>query len=226
MQMISLATQARDKAQTPRALRRAELVPCVLYGNSVENLQLQCNHKELLKAYTQAGESTLVELDANGKKVPVLFHAIAFGPVSDRIIHVDFYAVNMKKEIEAHIPVHFTGESPAVKDLGAVLVTSMDHLWVRCLPADLPHELTADVSSLKEFGDHLTVAAVQVPDRVKIEEELTSVIASVQEPRRIEEETPAPAEGEVPAEGAEGAPAAEGAEAGADAKAEKKEKKE
>jgi large subunit ribosomal protein L25 len=181
-----------------------------LYGNDVENTQLQCDHKELLKTYAQAGESTLVELDIAGKKVPVLIHAIDFAPVSDRITHVDFYAVNMKKEVEAHVPMHFDGESPAVKELGGVLVHSLDHIWVRCLPANLPHELHADISSLKEFGDQLTIADIKVPAGVTINEESDQVIASVQEPRRIEEETPA-----EPAEGAEGAAAGATAEGGA-----------
>ncbi len=225
-QLMTLAAQARAAGKKARELRREGLVPCVLYGNEAENTPLQCEYNAVLKTYEQAGESTLVELDAAGKKIPVLFHMVDFDPVTDRISHVDFYAVNMKKEIETYVPVRFTGEAPAVKELGGVLVTVLDHVTVRCLPADLPHEVHADISSLKEFDDHLTVADLVLPERVTVVEPAQQVIASAQEPRRIEEETPAaPAEGEAAA--AEGAAApAEGAE-GAEKKAEKKtEKKE
>jgi len=89
-----------------------------------------------------------------------------------------------------------------------VLVMTLDHVKVRCLPANLPHDLKVDVSGLKEFGDIVTVAALQTPEGVTIEEEPESVLATVQEPRRIEEEEPA-----VKVEGVEGAEGL-GAEAG------------
>ncbi|MDD3896906.1 MAG: 50S ribosomal protein L25 [Candidatus Peribacteraceae bacterium] len=204
--MIPLSVQARMKESTPQQLRRQEIVPCVVYGNDTENISVECDHKTLLKTFTKAGESTLVELEVNGKKIPVLFHAITFHPVTDKITHVDFYAVNMKKEIEAHVPIHLVGESPAIKELGAVLVTSADHLTIKCLPANLPHALEANISSLAAFGDTLTVAEIPIPQGIKVLEDAEHVIASVQEPRRAEEETVA-----APEEGAEGT--AEGEEA-------------
>ncbi len=211
MDMIPLPAQARSKDIKAKALRRKGTVPCIVYGN-VENLQLQCAEAELVRVYTKAGESTLVSLEAPGKKIPALIHAIHFDPLTDRITHVDFYAVNMKKEIEANVPIRLKGVSLAVKELGAVLVTTLNHVTVRCLPGDLPHELTADVSSLKEFGDTLMISAVKIPEGVKVQQAPETVIATVQEPRREEEIVAAPAEGEVPAEGAvaEGAEGAEG----------------
>ena len=223
MEMIALTVQARTKESTPQQLRRQDVVPCVIYGNDVANTQVQCEHKALLRTFTKAGESTLVELDANGKKIPVLFHEITFHPVTDKIMHVDFYAVNMKKEIEAHVPIHLVGEAPAMKELGAILVTSADHLTVKCLPSNLPHALEADIASLVAFGDTITVASIQVPQGVKILEDAEHVIASVQEPRRAEEEVPAPAEGEA-AEGE--AAAAEGEAAAAEGSGEKAASKE
>jgi len=215
MEMIPLPVQARTKGHTPQQLRRQEIVPCVVYGNETENMPVECDHKALLKAFTKAGESTLVELEVNGKKIPVLFHAITFHPVTEKITHVDFYAVNMKKEIEAHVPIRLKGESPAVKELGAVLVTSADHLTVKCLPTNLPHALEADISSLAAFGDTLTAAEVPVPQGVKVLEDAEHVIASVQEPRRAEEEVTAATE-----EGAEGT--SEGEEAKAEGRGEAK----
>ena len=223
MEMVSLSVQARTKDASPKQLRKDSVVPCILYGNDTENMPVQCEHNELMRAYMKAGESTLVELEAGGKKIPVLFHSIDFHPVSERITHVDFYAVDMKKEIEAKVPVHTIGEAPAVKDLGGVLVTALDHVTVKCLPSNLPHALEVDISSMEEFGDQVLVSAIKLPENVIIMENEDQVIANVQEPRRIAVEEVATEgeegeEGEAAegdggeAEGGEGGEAAEGGE--------------
>jgi len=225
MDMLVLQASARSKDNTVKALRRAGQVPGVVYGNA-DNTTIQLEEVALKKAYIKAGESSLVELDVGGKKLPVLFHAIDFDPVSDRMIHVDFYAVDMKKEVETEVHIRFSGEAPAVKELGAILVTALHAVKVRCLPANLPHDLEADLSKLAEFGSTLTVADIKVPNDVEILNAKDDVIAIAQEPRAEEVEeapaaaTPEGAEG-APA-GAEGAPAAEGAAApGAEKKQEK-----
>ena len=219
MKMIALKAEAKAGDATAKNLRRESRVPCVLYGNDVENTQLTCDYSEIYRAYAQAGESVLVELDAAGKNVPVLFHAVQFEPVSDKIVHVDFYAVDMKKEIEARVPLHFTGESEAVKSLGGVLVTVMDHVTVKCLPGDLPQDLEVSIEGLKEFSDELNVADLTVPSGVTIVDSPDARIATVQEPRREETTVEAVAEGEEAAEGAEGA-AAEAKEGEASAEGE------
>lgn len=226
--MIPLAAEARSKEATAKLLRKESRVPVVLYGNDVENTQLTCDYSELYRTYAKAGESVIVELDAAGKKVPVLFHELQFEPVSDKIVHVDFFAVDMKKEIEARVPLHFVGESEAVKSLGGVLVTVMDHVTVRCLPADLPQSLDIDITSLETFADALSVSDIKVPDAVTITDSEDARVATVQEPRREEvvEETPAEgeegeedaAEGET-AEKKEGEGDAAPAEGGGDAEA-------
>ncbi len=231
MQIIPLKAEARKKEQAAGTLRRSGKVPCVLYGNKVKNTTLQCDHSELYRVYAKAGESVLVEIALGEQKIPALFHAVDFAPVRDDIIHADFYAVDMKKEIEANVPIVLTGVAPAVRDIGAVLVHVLDHLTVTCLPANLPQHLEASVENLKEFDDALHVSDVHIPAGVTVAEALTAVIATVQEPRREIVEEVVPAEGEVPAVTPEGtaiagdaAPAADAA-AGKDKK-EKKEKKE
>jgi len=234
MDMVSLKASARASEASAKELRRGSIVPCILYGNEVKNTMVQCGENELTKVYVKAGESTLVELDVDGKKVPVLFHALQFDGVSGRITHADFYAVNLKKEIEAPVPVRFTGESLAVKELAGVFVTVLQHVTVRCLPTALPHELEASMSKLANLRDVIKVSDLVVPAGVKVKEPADTVIATVQEQRKEEEvvaavpvEGAAAAEGAAPAEGAEGATAAAGEKAeGADAAKDKKEKKE
>ncbi len=209
MNMVSLATAPRQTDISARNLRRGGTIPCVVYGNKTENISFQCEIVALTKAYTKAGESTLVELDIGGKKLPVLFHEVKFDPMSDVISHVDFYAVDMNKEVEADVTIHFEGESLAVKE-GGILVTAIDAVTVRCLPKNLPHNLPVDLSKLVAMDSQLTVADLVVPAGVTLLLEPDTVIALVQEPRaeEVEEAPAADAAAAVPAEGA-AAPAAE-----------------
>lgn len=205
MKMISLKAQARTKDIKTNALRKSGHVPCVLYGNDTDNLSLECAIGEITKAYIVAGESTLVDLDTGSTTIPVLFHDIQFEPVTDTILHVDFYAVDMKKEIEAKVPVVLEGSAPAVKELGGVLVTTHDHVTVKCLPGNLPHNLSVNIESIVDFHTSVTVADIVVPDGVAILDDPEVVIATAQEPRSAIEET-------IEEEGAEGEAAEEGAE--------------
>ncbi len=220
---LTLSATTRDSAVKAKVIRRTGRVPGVVYGNKVATLTFECDEAAVTRAYAKAGENTLVELDLSGKKTPVLFHGVQFHPVTDKVVHVDFYAVDLTKEIEVPVPVHITGESLAVKELNGVLVTPLDHVTVRCLPTALPKEFIVDISSLTELHSSLTVASLKVPAGVTIVNDPADALVLVQEKRIEVEETPvtAPAEGEAAA-GAEGAPAADGAAPAGEKKEEKK----
>lgn len=204
LKTMVLTTKARNDSTSAKSIRAEGNVPVVLYGNDIEHTQMLCEYSELYRTYAKAGESTIVELDIEGKHVPVLFYELQFDPVTDAITHVDFYAVNMKKEIEARIPLHFVGESLAVKELGGVMVTVMDHLTVTCLPKDLPAYIEVNIESLQTFMDAITVADISVPQGVTVDEESETMIVTVQEPRRETEEASAEAAEATPDAAAEG----------------------
>jgi large subunit ribosomal protein L25 len=195
MDTVPLSAQARSD-QKANILRTDGKVPCVLYGHDTENISLQCEEGALRKAYIQAGESTLVELDTGDKKTPVLFYEVKFDAISGKITHADFYAVNMKEEIETTVPIVLDGEAPAVKDLDGILVTPRDHVTVKCLPKDLPSEFRVSLESLTELTSTLTVADLTVSEGVTIAEEADRVIALIQEKRKEEEIVPEVTEGE------------------------------
>ncbi|MBI3336904.1 50S ribosomal protein L25 [Candidatus Peregrinibacteria bacterium] len=228
MDMIPLSAQMRLPVPSARVLRRQGVVPCILYGYKTDNTLLSCKEIPLQKAFTAAGQSTLVELDIGTHKVPALFYHVAYDPVTDNIAHVDFYAVNMKEEVEAEVPIRFTDTAPATKEVGVILVTPLTRVTVRSLPASLPHSLNISLSPLQKIHDVLYIRDIPLPAGVTITDDADTVIAIAQE-QRIEEE-PEPT---VTAEAVEGAtPAiAEGEEAAPtvatkDAPKGKKEKKE
>lgn len=208
--MIPLLAQIRPLKPSASALRREGLVPCVLYGYETMNTLLSCKEVPLQKTWTAAGKSTLVEIDIGKRKIPVLFYDVSYHPVTDRIAHVDFYAVNMKEEVAAEVPIHFTDLAPATKEAGVILVTPVTHVTVRALPANLPHALTVSLSSLEKIHDALHVRDIPLPNGVTILEDAETVIALAQEQRIEQEPVPVAAveavEGAAIPEGTEGAP--------------------
>lgn len=181
-----------------KALRNSGFIPAVLYGKGQEALSLQVPVKDFSRVLKEAGESTLVYINVDGKSYPTIIHDVAKDPVRDNIIHADFYKVSLTEKIKTKVPVVFVGESPAVKDLAGIFVRNLNELEVEALPQNLPHEITVDLSFLKAFGDQILVKDINVGDDVKIEADAATIIATVQEPKSQEEleaELAAPAAG-------------------------------
>lgn len=168
-------------------LRKEGLIPAVLYGKGIENVNLTLNAKEFLKAYREAGESTVLDLEIDGKnKTNVLIYDIASDPVSDEIIHADLYQVDMTQEVTTDVPLVFVGESQAVKE-GGVLVKNMHEVEVSALPKDLPHEIEVDLSALATIDDIIKIEDIKLPTGVKITLGGDEVVVSVTPPRSQEE---------------------------------------
>ncbi len=186
-----------------QALRKEGLIPAEVYGHGKENVHLTVNAKEFAKTLKEAGESTVITLVVGKEKMPALIHAVDSDPISDAILHVDFYAVNMNEEIETAVAFEFVGEPMAVKTQGGVLVKSMHEIEVRALPANLPHGIEVDLSVLENIHDSIHVKDLRVKAGVKLLAEPDAVIATVVEPMAEEvEETPVTVE-DVKVEGEE-----------------------
>lgn len=163
-------------------------MPGVLYGNKIENEIIWINNKDFKNVYDQAGESTIFKLKlASGEERNVIIKEVQRDILSDNPIHVDFYQVRMDEEIEAEIELVFIGESPAVKELGGVLVKNMDELSVKCLPGDLPPKIEVDISQLNTFDDYIYIKDLPISDKVEIMADIETVVAMVSPPRSEEE---------------------------------------
>ena len=186
---IILKAQTREKIGHPvKQERREGLVPGVLYGAGTENKNISVAITDFTKIHEKAGESTLVDLiiDQN-KPVKVLIQEVQLDPVNDRIKHVDFRKVDMTKKVHTEIELKFVGESPAVKELGGILVKNMSKVEVKCLPQDLVSEIEVDISSLEQFGNSLRVADLKIPTGIEFVTKSDSSVVIVTEPRSEEE---------------------------------------
>lgn len=172
------------------ALRKAGLIPAELYGHGKQNEHLTVNAKEFAKVLKEAGESTVISLVVGKEKTPALIHDVEIDPISDAILHVDFYVVNMNEEIETAVQFVFVGEPMAVKMQGGVLVKSMHEIEVRALPANLPHGIEVDLTALENIHDSIHVKDLKVKSGVKLLAEPDAVVATVIEQEAEEEAAP------------------------------------
>lgn len=166
------------------ALRRAQQVPAVVYGHNYAPVSIAVSAGELERVYNKGGMSTLIELSVEGAKPEtVVIHDIQRHPVYGQPVHVDLYHVKMDEKMSAEVPVILTGIAPAVKELSAILVHHLDHLKVECLPKDLPHEISVDISTLDKYGAEIKVKDVVLPAGVTIDADMDTndVIVVAQE---------------------------------------------
>jgi large subunit ribosomal protein L25 len=140
-----------------KALRNAGMVPCVIYGGS-QPVHFAAEEKAFKNlVYTPNAHTVVVEL--KDKSANVILQDIQFHPVSDKILHIDFFELNENKEIIMEVPVKVTGTSPGVL-LGGDLRLNQRRLKVKALPKNLPDYVEANISEL-EMGNKLYVTKLE-----------------------------------------------------------------
>ena len=155
-----------------KALRNAGMVPCVIYGGD-NPVHFSAEEKAFKKLVYTPNVYT-ASLDVDGKKIAAILQDIQFHPVSDKILHVDFYQLIDDKEITMNIPVKLIGTSPGVLNGGSLRFTNRK-LRVKALPANLPDAVIADISSLK-IGSKLVVTSLETKNYIFMHPENTVVV--------------------------------------------------
>ncbi len=189
--MISLSAKIRQETgRKTDMLKDSGRIPAIVYGHKVENVLIDLDEKEFQKVLKIAGESSLVELDIEGdkEKRPVLIHEIQKDPVSDKVIHIDFFQASLKEEVEVEVPLVLEGISLAVKDLGGTLVKNISEIKIKALPQNLPHEIRVSIASLNTFEDHILVKDLTLPADIKVSAKPDEIVVSVVPPEKVEEE--------------------------------------
>jgi len=188
-----------------KALRNAGQVPCVLYGGD-QNVHFSAPELAFSKLVYTPNAHTVVIAIENGESYDAVLQDIQFHPVTDRILHVDFYRLFEDKEIAMNIPVHVIGTSKGVLN-GGILRRNRRKLRVKALPKNLPDFLEADITTLK-IGDKLYVTALEGENFTLLHTDNTVVIqiktaraAVVDDEEELEEEGEAAAEGGDSSEG-------------------------
>jgi len=162
-----------------KALRRAGLVPAVLYGAGLTPTAIELKARDAEKALVRATGATLFDLELGDETHKVLVREVQRGSIRRDLRHVDFLKVAMDQLIRAVVPIELLGEAPAVKTLGGVLVTNVQAIEVEALPADLPDRVSISIETLEKIDDKITVADLALGKGVKVLTSTEDVVARV-----------------------------------------------
>ncbi len=205
MDKLELVADKREiTGKKVRFIRREGNTPANLYGHGVKSTALQLDTKTLAAILSHAGYTDLISLKVGSSKKPVkvLVKEVQRDPLTADLLHVDFYQVKMTDKLKVDVPLHFTGEAPALKIKNTSLLHLMDTIAIEALPDDLPHNLEIDLSMLAEVDQAIHVKDVHLGDGVTLLADPEQMVVKVTETRGVKEEA-AMEEGAEEAEGGE-----------------------
>jgi large subunit ribosomal protein L25 len=185
METIELITEVRTAQGkgAARKLRRAGLIPGIVYGGSDGSLPIRVNPRNLAKVLEK--DNVLIDLtiqngDATTKKTAII-KEVQRDPVTRAVLHVDFFEIFMDKPIEVEVPIELVGKAKGVTESGGVLEIAMRTLTIECLPSAIPTHIEVDISDLN-IGDFIAVRDVKVPQTIKIISDPEKTIVTVVPP--------------------------------------------
>ncbi len=190
--MPILETRTRQMTENLANLRKAGFMPAIFYGKKTPSTPVAILQKDFVKVWKIAGESGVVTLKTPTSSVDALITAVDLDPVTDAVRHADFYVFEKGKKIEVSVPLEFVGVSPAVKDLGGLLVKTLHEIKISASPENLPHDIKVDISSLLTFDSQILAQDIKMPAGVTLVEDPEEVVASAAEPKAEEVEEVAP----------------------------------
>lgn len=185
MKEVVISAEQRTLETKAKDLREEGKILGVIYGHDFESTPVKFDYQDFRKAYRETGDSTVLTLDVDGKKVATLVHEVQYNPVTDAFMHVDFLSVNESEPIKTHIPLALEGLSPAVKNLTAVLVTPLKTLEISCLPKYLQREIVVDVTGLENFHDAIHVSDLEISqnENITVLSDASSVVVTANPPK-------------------------------------------
>jgi large subunit ribosomal protein L25 len=174
---IHLQERIKSTKSNLKQLRAQGNIPAVVYGQEIGSIQVTVNEKEIVAAMKRNSRAILEVVLPSNKKHPVLIQQFQRDSLSGKLIHIDFHQINMNQNIETLVTIHFTGESPGVKE-GGILQVETHAVQVRCMPNKLPETIEVDISNLA-IGDHLLVSDLKVAKGVEILTEPSAMVVTV-----------------------------------------------
>ena len=219
MKSITINGSQRESVgkSSTKALRNAGKVPCVVYGGE-KPVHFSADEISFSKlVYTPNAHTVIISLDGK-EEINTVIQDIQFHPVTEKILHIDFFQLFENKEINMTIPVKFSGNAPGVRLEGGLLFKNKRKLYVKALPKNLPDFISVDLSNLN-LNDKVTIQDL-LNDNYSFLHPENMVVCQVKMSRAslslttAEEEDEEGEEGEEGAEGAEGTKGAENKDSG------------
>ena len=195
--MFVLPVQIREENEKLSLLREKGELAGILYGPKTKNKNLKLNYRFFEKMYKDIGSSSLISLELEGKKIPVLIQDIQKDPLTEKFLHIDFYCPELKEKTIVKIPLVFEGESLAVKNFGGTLVKNVQELEIKALPIDIPKEIIVSVGKLDSLEDNVLVKDLELPPNIEVLKDPEDIVVYVAAPEKVEEELEKPIEEKI-----------------------------
>ena len=190
METVQLVVQQRHQAGkgVARRLRRAGQLPAVVYGHGT-TVPIALDAKELLSIQqSEAGENTILDLVIEGESLEncqAILREVQIDPVSDTLLHADFYRVDMSQALTVTVPLAFINEPHGVLQAANAMLTHLGReIEVACLPRDIPDEITVDLAGFQP-GETFKAGALVLPPGVTLVTDAEEVLVTA----HVESET-------------------------------------
>lgn len=183
---ISATTRKAQGTGASRRLRKANLVPGIVYGTG-DATMIELDHNTLYFALKkEAFHASILSLNLDGKAQSVLLRDFQMHPFRQQVQHIDFQRVDAKKKIHMKVPLHFLNADvcPGVKTSGGIVTHVLNELEIVCLATDLPAAIEVDLATL-DIAHSVHVSDVKLPKGVEVatHHHAADAVATVQIPR-------------------------------------------
>lgn len=148
-----------------KRLRKEGIIPANIFGHNEASMAIQIDAGAFERLRRSHGSRSVLTLRMSGTKSTqtALIRHVQREPQTSKIIHVDFFRVSLSERIRVKVPLHFTGEAPAVKTENGVMLHLLDAIEIECVARDIPEYLEVDVSGLTEIDAILHASDVKLP---------------------------------------------------------------
>ena len=194
MDKLELEVSKREvTGKKVRFIRREGQTPANIYGPGVEPTPVQVDTKKLEQILVKAGETDLITLKLQGSKAhpKVLIREVQKQPITDELLHIDFYQADLTQTIRVDVPLVFIGEAPVAKRKNVSIITMLDSFQIEALPDNLPHNIEVDLSVLEEVEQAIQVKDISLNPDLILHTDPEQVIAKAIEAKAVVEEVPA-----------------------------------
>ena len=173
-----------------KKLRQNGKIPIRLFGGGIDPMPMQADASSLGKILSQAGFNSpiFVNFDSSKEENVCFIREVQRDPITEELLHIDLLKVDMSKKVTVEVPVRLFGVPDAVKNLGGILLQSINSIPVSALPLSIPESISVDVSILVDFDKSIRIKDIEFGDGVDPERDPDTLIARVVPPRIDEEE--------------------------------------
>ena len=189
MEAILQIQKRTTEGKKVKTLRNQGITPIHLYGSEFDSASMQVKMSELINILDLAGFSSPITLNDGKNDIIAFAREVQRHPLTEQILHVDFQIVGKDDQVEVEVPINLIGESPAVKNLGGVLIKLMETIRVSSKVDSVPKSLELDISVIESLEQSILVGEIEIAEGVQIVSDETFAVARVIPPRiEVEEE--------------------------------------